>query len=297
MKHLIFSMILYSILLCFNSCYAENQITIGIYSGHSNIEDTVIEEMHGFLIKEININRNLELIPWLNGDCSYCIVDYDANMCHVWDPNNNTRIIHLEITEGQFMLIACNHKSIIGFDKGSNRIVVIEPNSVIHDYYDCPILKDSTESISSFSVSNSGIAFSIVKKGNPYENGRIYYCSEQNLIEIDLGYLPFWYNDTTIGYLKNKRLYLYSTIDNNITPFFDDDISSVEISASPYWTGKIIYSQTNDCILFTTFHRSHFLGIEFVDMYSMDIECVSLSDSNSNTIIPINKYIYYFFID
>ena len=175
-------MILYSILLlCFNSCYAENQITIGIYSGHSSIENTVIEETDNYLIKEIYIKRNQKLIPWLNGDCSYCIVDYDANKCHIWDPNNNTCIIHLEITEDQFMLIACNHQSIIGFDKVSNRIVVIEPDNVIHDYFDRPILKDSNENVSSFSVSNSGITFSIVKKGNPYENGRIYYCSKQNL--------------------------------------------------------------------------------------------------------------------
>ena len=100
-----------------------------------------------------------------------------------------------------------------------------------------------------------------------------------------------------IGYLKNKQLYLYSTIDNSITPFFDYDVSPAEITASPYWTEKIIYSQTNNCILFTTFHQSRFLGIEFVDMYSMDIECISLSDINSNTIIPINKYIYSFFTD
>lgn len=297
MKHIASLMILCSLLLCINSCNAENQITVQIYLGDSHIENTAIKKTYGYTIRELNTKRNQKLISWLNGNCSYCIVDYDINKYRFWDPSNNACIIDLETTEDQYILMACKHKSIIGFDKVNNRISVIDPNGVIYDYCDHPILKDSNENVSSFSVSDSGITFSIVKKGNPLENGTIYYCSKQNLIEIDLGYLPFWYDDKKIGYLKNEQLYLYCTIDNTITPFGGNDISSVEITASPYWTEKIIYDQENKCLLFTNFHHSRFLGIEFVDMYSMDIECISLSESDSNTIIPINKYIYSFFID
>ena len=245
-------------------------------------------------IKMISVNTNRDVVPWINGSSSYCIVETDNKAYNAIDPKTNECLAIFDINDissERYIPIAYNN-GLLCRNASSTKIVAIDSYGICTDFWEHSVFDDSGKEVISLMISKYGILFTKGSLADGLENGDIYLYYHDELIEIDQGYLPFWYEEDAICYLKTGQLYAYWLDDRTITPFYDKNNNHVTIDASPYWTDKILYSKEANCLVYSIRHT------ELLDFNSMteDIEYVSLSDNTRST-VQIGQIISTFFLD